>query len=136
MRKSTILLVIPKMEKFSRSRELGVEQSIAWSRIADCGGCDKGWPVRTLTQVYGMKTQRTVTHTVRFEHIVWGFETFKINDFTITMFASALAILFLRYLAVILYTVTRRLKLKSSKATYPTILTSNYWFVTQRMNMR
>ena len=49
MRKSTILLVIPKIEKFSRSRELGVEQAIAWSRIADCGGCDKGLPVRTLT---------------------------------------------------------------------------------------
>ena len=29
MRKSTILLVIPKIEKFSRSRELGVEQAIA-----------------------------------------------------------------------------------------------------------
>ena len=29
MRKSTKVLVIPKMEKFSRSRELGVEQAIA-----------------------------------------------------------------------------------------------------------
>ena len=47
MRKSTILLVIPKIEKFSRSRELGVEQTISWSRIADCGGCDNGWPVTT-----------------------------------------------------------------------------------------